>query len=67
MLVLYLLSFKASSAFHTSVFLSCIKLSHLLLAGKSRFMTYVGTFPLNLKDKYQSSNLKKALKKHLTK
>lgn len=54
------------STFHTSVFLSCIKLSHLLLGGKSRFMTYVGTFPLNLKGKYHNSNLKKALKERLT-
>lgn len=30
-------------------------------------MTYVGIFPLNLKEKYQNSNLKAALKKQVTK
>lgn len=67
MLVLYLPNLRASSAFLTSVFLSRIKSSHLLLGGKSRFMTYVGVFPLNLRDKHQRKNSKKALKKHLTK
>lgn len=42
---------NAKLCFHTSVFLSRINSSHLLLGGKSRFMIYVGTFPLNLKEK----------------
>lgn len=51
MLVLYVLILNANSAFPTSVFLARINSSHLLLGGKSRFMMYVGTFPLNLNEK----------------
>lgn len=53
------LNLRAKALFHTSVFLSLINLSHLLLGGKSRFMMYIGTVPLNLKNEYQSSYLYK--------